>query len=197
VENRDTSKYWDKQFARRIINNIHFKGNWDKYDIIVKELWSKPYLLPLNKLEIGSGLCPVAIRFKELCPSWLEAYTAVEQSKVAVEWVKRNGIDAYCSCIMDFNSEKKFEVFMMFDVLEHIEDVNALAEKIKSLATEKYRIIGNIPLYSSKHDPEEGFERLMNIDVLNEDMAEMGCNKITHLIYGSHGWPYMMWEAHN
>lgn len=197
MESNATAEYWNKQWEERIVDNVRVNGNWDKYEIIIKELYDRPYLSKMNKLEIGGGVCPIILRLASDFPVWAEKYTCIEQSEVAVRWVNKNGLKAICSDIMDLETDEKFEVFMMFDVLEHIEDVDALADKIKSLATEKYRIIGNIPLYSSKHDPEEGFERLMNIDSLNEVMAKIGCTEITHFVYGVKGWPYMMWESSN
>lgn len=197
MESNSTAEYWNKQWTGRIVDNVRVNGNWDKYEIIIKELYNRPYLAKMNKLEIGGGVCPIILRLASEFPIWADKYTCVEQSQVAVDWVNKNGLKSVCSDIMDFETDGKFDVFMLFDVLEHIEDVDALAKKIKSMAAEKYRIIGNIPLYSSEHDPEEGFERLMNVNMLNEDMAKMGCTQITHLIYGAKGWPYMLWESYN
>jgi hypothetical protein len=191
----NTAEYWNKEWKNRIVDNVRTNGNWDKYEVIIKELFNRPYLNKLNKLEIGSGVCSVALRMLNIYPDWIDKYKCVEQSETAVNWVKQHKVDAVCSDIMDFETDEKFDVFMLFDVLEHIEDVDALAEKIKSMASDEYSIIGNIPLYTSEHDPEEGFERLMNIDMLNEDMAKMGCTEIAHSIYGSMGFPYMFWQS--
>jgi hypothetical protein len=193
----DTVEYWDRQWENRIVDSISTKGNWDKYKVLATELCKRPYLSKLKKIEIGAGVCSIALQMSNVYSNWLDDYKAIEQSPKAVEWCRDKGINAVCADFMTFETDEKFDLFLFFDVLEHIEDVEALAEKVKSMASDKFRVIGNIPLYTSEHDPEEGYERLMNVNSLNEAMALMGCSQISHYIYGSHGFPYMMWEAYN
>ena len=94
--------------------------------------------------------------------------------------------------ILSLETDEKFDLFMLIGTLEQVKDTDALSEKIKSLAGDVYHIIGNIPLHTNGH-----FKRNMDVDILNEDMAKMGCTQITQYVYGVNGWPYLFWEATN
>jgi len=115
-------------------------------------------------------------------------------SENAIKIAKRWGINAEVGSIYDFESDEKFELFLFFDVLEHIEDHEKTAAQIKKLAADRYCIIGNVPLYLS-HVEDDGYEMEMNVKVLVNFLKMAGTKKVAHIVYGIKGWPYMWFEA--
>jgi hypothetical protein len=125
---------------------------------------------------------------------WKEKYTGIDMSENAINIAKRWGINAEVGSIYDFKSDTKFQLFLFFDVLEHIENYEKTAEQIKKLADDRYCIIGNVPLYLS-HVEDDGYEREMNVAVLANFLNMAGTKQLAHIIYGINGWPYMWFEA--
>jgi len=189
--------YWDKEWAKRIIDKDHIRANSDKIDKITAALEDRPHYWGMKKLEIGSGCSPYALIMEERMPGWASRYVGVEQSRVAVDWVKNNKLAAICTDFIDYQTKNKFDLFMFMDVLEHIEDEEAAVAKIKDLAADKFRIFGNIPLYQSGHVEEGGFERNMDINSLADFVGKAGCTSLWHEVYGIKGYPYILFEAHN
>jgi len=189
-------EYWDEKWRQRIRGDSVIL-NLAKAHYLLRYLWKKIDWFPLEKLEVGCGSCYHAKIISNTCKEWLDKYTGIDLSPEAVKSAQRFGVNAIVADITTFESDRKYELFIFMDVLEHIEDHKATAEAVRRLAADRYYIFGNVPLYRSKHETEGGFERPMNISVLSAFIKSCGIEAFTHHIYGIDGWPYMRFEACN
>jgi len=190
----DAVKYWDKEWSDRD-QGRYTKCNGGKFKFIQEQLKSRAaHIAPLETLEIGcgSGLHIKTLAFDQ--PAWAANYTGLDMSEGAVHIAKRWGLNVEVGSIYDFKSDKKFELFLFLDVLEHIGDYEKLSKQIKKLAANKFCIIGNVPLYLS-HSDDGAYERKMNVAILAEFLNMVGFNQFAHIVYGINGWPYMWFEA--
>lgn len=190
------TQYWNKEWKRR--DEGHYtKCNTGKFQFIQKTLKSRAsYIAPLETLEIGCGSC---LHIKTLAfdhPEWKQNYIGIDLSETGIAIAKRWGINAEVASIYDFESDKKFELFLFFDSLEHLNDHNRVAAQIKKLAADRFCIMGNIPLYES-HNDDSAYERKMDVTIVSRFLKKAGINKFAHIIYGVMGWPYMWFEAQN
>jgi len=196
-------EYWDHEWSRRIVEGGVLM-NKEKFKYLVKQLWKRPYLIPLRKLEVGCGSGVHIRELSSLCKEWSGNYTGFDLSETAVKFAKRQGLNVWHG---DITGDRKisqspyapvgpFQLFLFLDVLEHMTDHQAVAAKVRELADpEGFIIFGNVPLYRSKHETEGGFEREMDIHVLRKFMEACGIEKFDHHVYGIDGWPYMIFEG--
>ena len=194
---QEQSEYWNKTWKDRIHDN-HVEMNKGKYHIVIKQLNSRPYLAPLEKLDIGCGTGIHALKMAEYNPLWRFRWTGIDLSTDAVDISKRFGMNTIYGDIYNFDGAgKKYGVFMFLDSLEHFFDHERLGKKIIELAAKEYIIIGNIPLYSSEHSNE--CERSIDCVALFKFLAAANCGqrKPELYIYGVGGFPYMFFETSN
>jgi 2-polyprenyl-3-methyl-5-hydroxy-6-metoxy-1,4-benzoquinol methylase len=187
-------QYWNQEWVDRD-KGRYTKCNGGKFKFVNEQLNSRAsYIAPLETLEIGcgSGLHIKTLAFDH--PEWAVNYTGIDLSENAVHIANRWGLNAEVGSIYDFKSDKKFELFLFLDVLEHIGDYNKTSKQIKKLAADKFCVIGNVPLYLS-HSEDGAYEREMNVAVLAEFLNMVGFKQFAHIVYGINGWPYMWFEA--
>ena len=197
-------EYWDKTWGDRITDSGHARLNGKKLEYICNQLWKRPQYAKLKKLEVGCGLGFHAMRMGKLYSDWRENWTGIDLSDVAIDWAYKNGLNALRQDFLKIDEEanngsylsfNKIQMFMFLDGLEHFEDLDGVAAKVKELADREFWIFGNVPLYRSEHTEE--FERDMNIKVLHKFLMDCGCKKYNQHIYGIDGYPYMMFDATN
>lgn len=185
--------FWDDIWNDRLVDG-GFNCNGPKFFRLLKILWNKAHFAPKEKLEIGCGAGVHAMWLAEYSPYWRTKWEGIDLSEVAIERAKSWGLNASVCNFTDFKSDKKFELFLFLDVLEHIEDHAAVAEKIKELGADKYTVFGNCPLYLAE---DESHEREINIHTVKAFMNNAGCEYFIHEIYGITGMPYITFEGTN
>ena len=190
----ETPKWWDETWDKRIKETgvVHNKG---KLNRLLGILWGKHYLAPLEKLDIGCGPATHAIYLSNFNPFWKDRWTGIDLSRTALTVPRKLGFNVTHGSIFDFNTGRKFELFLLLDTLEHIQDHEALGQKIKDLAADKYTIIGNSPLYFEHNDGEE---RPIDGKTIARFIHSAGClMDFSCDVYGIHGLPYANFEATN
>lgn len=191
-----STQYWNNVWKERDKGN-YTECNGEKFEFIQEQLKSRgPYIAPLKKLEVGCGSCMHMKILGFNNSAWLENYIGIDCSQTSIEIAQRWNINAQVGNIYDFESDEKFELFLFLDVLEHLEFHNKVAEKIKQLCADKFCIIGNVPLYLS-HQEDDGYERPVDVNVINNFLRMCGIGKFANIVYGIKGYPYMWFEAQN
>ena len=186
-------EHWNDQWAKRITpTGVDF--NEEKLKILCDKLWRRPKLANMAKLEIGCGTAFHAASLAAIYPQWYDTYTGIDLSPVAIKKAKGYGLNAEIADILKYNPGHKFDAFLLLDSLEHIEDRDGVARKIKALANENYVIFANIPLYLGN---DREFEYPMDIHDVMRFLNLCGFDEFFHEIYGCYGYPYMFFEAIN
>jgi SAM-dependent methyltransferase len=165
--------------------------NQEKADILCRKLWERPHLAKMQKLEIGCGTGYHAASLARIYPQYYDTYTGIDLSETAVEKARSWGLKAEVANIFDYNPGRKFDAFLLLDTLEHIEDRDRVAEKIKELANRNYVLFANVPLYLI----DRGFEYPINFHDVFNFVKKCGFHHFDHEIYGCYGFPYMFFEA--
>ena len=188
------TKYWNEEWKRRDQGN-YTKCNGGKFQFIQERLNSRAaYIAPLKTLEVGCGSCLHVKTLSFEHPEWKENYLGIDLAEEGISIAKRWGINAEIDSIYDFKSDEKFQLFLFFDVLEHLKDHDRVSEQIKNLSADNFCVMGNIPLYES-HNDDDAFERPMNVTDVSKLLNNAGIGKFINIIYGIKGWPYMWFEG--
>jgi len=182
--------YWDQTWKDRTGDTV--KMNAGKFMHLIDVLWSKPHFAIKNKLDVGCGTGIHAHFLSLFNPLWKTRWTGIDLAESAIAKAKTFGLEAHVSDLLDYKTEKRFNLFLFLDVLEHIEDHEAIGKKIKDLASDNYTIYGNCPLYLSDND----HERIINVNTIARFLAAAGCNGgLKPVVYGINGFPYITFEA--
>jgi len=96
-------------------------GGYFVYDYISK------FLKTNSLLDIGCGDGYFLEKYKDINP------TGIELSKAATEICLNKGLNVKNIPIEDFKTEKKFDAILAVDVLEHVNDIRFVCNKIKNL----------------------------------------------------------------
>jgi len=189
-------EHWDNQWKKRIISDARVKMNIPKFWKIRRELLKRPSFGRAEKLEIG---CASGIHARIMAqdnPWWKERWTGIDLSEIAVNYAKKIGMNAIVADISTFKTDKRFNVFLLLDTLEHIKDRDAAAATIKSLGAKSYIIFGNIPLYTGKLAHESGCEWPVSPADVVDFLKKAGCTKsMWYYMYGMSACPYMLFES--
>ena len=144
--NRENSQYQrhSKDEFDRILDNKPIKVGWNRSRLIKKHLLNTK---GLSVLEIGSGIGLVGayIRSKEKTIR----YTGVELDKEAFDksrLLQLNTLHGDCKEIAKIDT--LFDVIMMWEVLEHLQDLNSFLE----LAYKKLNVNGKIILSTPNYN---------------------------------------------
>ena len=194
---KSETNYWHKTWEGRIRpgETGGVVVNAEKFQVIIKALWKRLEFIGREKFEIGCGTGIHAQYMAALYPCYKTMWTGVDLAESAIAKAKSFGLNAEVANIYEYTSDKKYEVFLMLDSLEHFEDHERLAAKIKELAAEQYMIFGNVPMYESTLHHEGGFERPMDIHTLRYFLERAGFKSFKHRIFGSFGHPYMLFQG--
>ena len=95
----------------------------------------------LSLLDIGCGNGNLMLRFKKygyIC-------TGFDIDQNCLEMALKQGLDVQSGDIFTIKFNKKFDVIIMNQVLEHVHDPNKYLEHIKSLLTPKGQLIISVP----------------------------------------------------
>lgn len=189
-------EYWDTEWRSRISGGS-VKINVEKGGRIINELCKRPYYIDKEKLDVGCGPSYHARHMAGMMTGWIDKYTGIDLSPSVIERSRKAGLNVICGDIFGLTEEKKYDLFLFLDSLEHIKERDLLAEKVRKLAAKGFMIFGNIPLYLSLHEVDgEKFENTMNFDKLVRFVNICGARNLWHEIYGVNGYPYMIFEAY-
>lgn len=134
-----------------------------------------------NIIEIG---CGYGIMTKMLAS--YGAITGIEPYTDCYDYLKANIKGTFAKEeFLKFETEKKFDVVALFDVLEHIEDETAAVQKIHSLLEQNGRVVLTVPAYMflwSTHDDLNKHFRRYTLTELKELFKINGfrINKLTY-----------------
>lgn len=190
--------YWEQEWAGRA-SSEKIKMNLGKVRVLINQLWSRAPYAVMEKLDIGCGTGVHAHILSRYSPYWKERWTGLDLSPVAVERAKGFGLNAKVQNFFEYDGDgKRYELFLLLDTMEHIDDHERLGSKIKELAYSEYVIFGNIPLYLSESQIEGHYERPMTIHTVKRFLSYAGCDgKFMFNVYGISGFPYMWFEGAN
>ena len=192
---KDTTSqgYWNIAWDKRIKPDGIYR-NCEKADILLKHLWNRPQYLSIEKLEIGCGPGTHILSLAQFAPNWGATWTGIDLSDVVVKCAVKQGLNAKVASIETYETNRKFGVFLLLDVLEHIKTPKIAAKKIKGFADDKYAVFGNVPLFYTE---AEGFEIPVDFLYVRDFLSLCGCKKMWHEIYGVDGYPFMVFEGIN
>lgn len=186
--------YWDREWARRIQDDGSVKMNTHKVDIILNKLWSMPELIRMRKLEVGCGPALHVARLASRCREWAENYIGIDPSTVAIETAQKH-VRAYQMSVFDLPASplvaKSVQAVFLFDVIEHIEDHDKLADSLNKVVDDRFCVLINVPLYRSKLEENGGFERLVDVEDVKRLLRQLGVTQFHHEVYGIGGYPYL------
>ena len=190
------SLFWNSEWTRRTQgNNLQINGG--KLKILLDALLRRYYYAPLEKLDIGCGTGIHAGYLGQYNPYWVMRWTGIDLAESGIARAKEIGLNAIQGNIYEMTFDKRFELFLLLDSLEHFEDHDALAEKVKELAADDYFIFGNCPLYHTEPKSKDGVEVPVDIQSISRFLSKAGCPYQENTVYGVNGFPYIMFEASN
>ena len=197
IEMGKIASYWDKIWTKRIDGN-YVMHNSQKRKVLLNILKNRNYK-GKEIMEVGCGTAIHAMLLSAVDPYWQDHWTGVDLSERAVNFARERGFNAHCADFLDFsppaNSPQKFDVFLFLDSMEHLENLDEIANRVRIFSNPKYIVFGNVPLYQSEHEKDGGFERHMDIHVVCDFLKKCGMEGLCHRIYGINGYPYMWFEA--
>lgn len=192
---KSEANYWDTTWDGRIKPSGNVVMNWEKFHKITRALWKRLEFIGREKFEIGCGTGIHAQHMAALYPCWRTMWTGIDLAESAIKKAQSFDLNAQVANIYEYKSDKKFQVFLMLDSLEHHEHHDLLAEKVRELADKQYMFFGNVPLYQSTLHEEGGYERPMTIHDVGKFLRKAGLKSMTHHVYGAFGYPYMMFQG--
>ncbi|MCR4368891.1 MAG: class I SAM-dependent methyltransferase [archaeon] len=101
----------------------------------------------------------------------------VEINKKAAQSAQKKGLSIYNSSLEDFRTNKKYDVILAADVLEHIEDDGAALKKIKKMLNKDGRLVLTVPAFQflfSRHDELCGHYRRYEKNGLRKKLEAAG-----------------------
>ena len=148
-----------------------------------------------KSLDIGCGTGIHAMHLSNIYPRWKTRWTGIDLSSVATDYAKQYGFNAICGDFFEYKFDRKFQLFLMLDSMEHIMDHDGLAERIVELGEKPFIVFGNIPLYSPDSEHDKQYERHVSVGDLMKFTDAIGTDRFYPNVYGINGYPYMMFEA--
>ena len=128
-----TDSWFEDQVAsgRKILSQLN--------DLVVIE----GSLAGKHVLEIGCGSGGILIPFKEIGAE----VVGIDFDDTYMEAGRKRGLNLIGQSIYDFQSEKKFDLIILKDVLEHLPDLNVVLQKLNSLLSESGSIYIQVPTF--------------------------------------------------
>ncbi|MBU5444369.1 bifunctional 2-polyprenyl-6-hydroxyphenol methylase/3-demethylubiquinol 3-O-methyltransferase UbiG [Paenibacillus sp. MSJ-34] len=159
------------------MNEIESNHWWFKGRRRIVEKTIESLQLPLNPkiLDIGCGTggnLSLLSRFGEV--------TGIELEDTAIEIARQKGIGTIHKGYLPdgiSQSEDKYDLIILLDVLEHIEDDLASLRKLKSMLTKRGQLIITVPAFPflwSQHDVEHHHKRRYRLSNLKKCILDSG-----------------------
>ena len=130
-----------------------------------------PDFKPSSILEVGAGdgyFLEIAIKNFNLKPN---SVTACELDKDLINILKDKGFNSNLGDLCSFNFNKKFDLFLALDVIEHIEDVSIIPNVIKNLVNKEGLALVQVPV--ARHvKPFRGHFHYFNVNSFFELFSE-------------------------
>jgi glycosyltransferase involved in cell wall biosynthesis len=191
------NQFWSKHWEDRLVPDGGVMMNKGKANKILSHLAGRNDLAGMSKLDIGCGTGIHVQILSNTNPAWKERYLGVDLSESAIKFAVEAGLGAVCMDVVRLpDLPEPIELFLLLDTLEHIEDLTAVAWKIRRLGSRSgFTVFGNVPLYLSDHSKEGGFERPVDIEVVTKFLKQCGIHDFKHEVYDVNGFQYMMFEG--
>jgi 2-polyprenyl-3-methyl-5-hydroxy-6-metoxy-1,4-benzoquinol methylase len=124
----DNIKEWmDKNLFKKLLRDL--KGN-------------------IKVLDVGGGSGWLLNVIKSITDR--VAFTqVVDLDKNAEQLAKQNGHEYFCGKIEDFETDQKFDLILMLNLIEHVEDPLVIMQKIEKLLTDQGILLIKTPNYDS------------------------------------------------
>ena len=128
-----TDKWFEDQIlsGRKILNQLN--------DLAVIE----GGLAGKRVLEIGCGSGGILIPFKEIGAE----VVGIDFDDTYMDAGRKRGLNLIGQSIYEFQSEKKFDLIILKDVLEHLPDLNVVLQKLNTLLSESGSIYIQVPTF--------------------------------------------------
>lgn len=160
------AEYWDSEWAKRTDGDVlvfneqkrrHISNYLKLFDIGDGSI-----------LDIGCGIGQFNIEF-----GW-KNYTGIDLSPHAIQYglSMRQDSKYICGNVLNLPENEKYDWFMAWDSLEHMNLDGDLAAKIDSLSHKKSVFLGNVPTAFFSEAGE--FEHEMNYDILKRFLINCG-----------------------
>ncbi|MDD5005720.1 MAG: class I SAM-dependent methyltransferase [Candidatus Omnitrophica bacterium] len=151
--------YVNPRLKEKIVHDLYSEDDYTQYykikllpaleyrrNVLAVNKYNQIVNLSLKKtgkvLDIGCGLGEVLSIFKER--GW--GTTAIEFNPFAADYAKEHfGISVVNKSVYDFNEAGKFDVIMLWGVLEHLYDPSKILKKCKKLLTDKGLLVIEVP----------------------------------------------------
>lgn len=138
----------DKKFYDLIFSNTNKypQNRWEfikSVEIIKKSKFTKPKIL-----EIGSGDGAFIRKLVKRRITTKKSITAIEYSKYGKSKIKKLGIDCLSVDVKNNKNKlpyKEYDFICLFQVLEHLDDIHKLVERLKNLLSINGEILISVP----------------------------------------------------
>lgn len=130
-----------------------------------------------NLLEIGAGVG--YFMMLAFARGWNPE--GIETSKAAAEWGQKNlRMDIKNTTLELFSSEKKYDAFVLIEVLEHFHNANYAMKNIKELVNSPAMIFGTTPNVESNYwnDERDIFDPNDHIYLFSEKCLRVLCKEL-------------------
>lgn len=195
MDNASThTEYWNGFYSKRVFGNSH-QRNAEKFNITISELWDRPYIAPIEKLDVGCGTGLHAIHMGTYNAGWTQRWTGIDLSDWAIGKARAAGLRVDTVDFLAYEPDRKFGAFLFLDSFEHVMTAPGAEVKLVGLAEEQFIVLGNVPLYLTKH----GYDVEVPVDKksLLYFAKTCGCTFFRSTVYGVKGYPYCVFEFHN
>ncbi len=148
-DDRHIHRYYDSYYSKKKIMNPGYLDEknisnlFNERDKTLKEIgFQKKWLKKGNNVEFG---CANGQFLKYLVKNDAKKIIGIDISKNLIKSIKLKKIKLYTGdlSIVEYNST---ENLFLFNILEHITDINLLFDKIKKIIKKKGRIVIEVPL---------------------------------------------------
>jgi len=193
----DDAAYWDTIWEKRTYDDapLLVEMNKEKLKFLIKMLSDRPYYRNLAKLDVGCGTGIHAVFMEGTYPGWIDNYFGIDLSEVGIAKAHYFGLNAQVHDFYSLKLDRKVEAFLFLDSLEHFGYHKKVVDKIHELAAVNYYIFGNIPLYQTTSHADDCHEWPVDRQTLVNLFGSLGFTKFWQRIYGSYGYPYMVFEG--
>lgn len=130
-------------FYSLIYDSLKYPGWKSEYDLTLNELKKLSKYKKIKILEVGAGAGIFAKKISQIFGK--KSITCLEYSDAGISEMKKQGIICHNEDIKNFSSSERFSGLCMFQVLEHLDNLNELFKKISELTTDDADIFFSVP----------------------------------------------------
>jgi len=131
----DSKHFYSNEYRLDPTNAFYKEPIREKYEkgILARLKSAAPDFKPNSILEVGAGVGYLLQRILKEFELKPESATTCELNKNHAEDLKKQGFNSVFGDFISVDLEKRFDLFIAIDIIEHIEDVSTVPQKIKQL----------------------------------------------------------------